>query len=70
MFRNFDDNNIIVMVGAIRSFLPSGALFEGIGIVPHVEVKMKREDFYRQRDVVLEKALELLKQELMAHLGS
>ncbi|MGO4270729.1 S41 family peptidase [Paenibacillus sp. TAF58] len=57
---NFDDGNIVVMVGAIRSFLPNGNSFEGNGIVPNLEVTMRREDLYQQRDVTLEKALEFL----------
>lgn len=61
IFRNFDNNNINVMVGAIHSILPNGNLFEGVGIVPQIEVVMQREDFYRNRDVALEKALELLR---------
>jgi carboxyl-terminal processing protease len=61
LIRNFDDGNIVVMVGAIRSFLPNGDSFEGIGIVPNLEVTMRREDLYQQHDVALEKALEFLR---------
>ncbi|BFH65384.1 S41 family peptidase [Paenibacillus azoreducens] len=60
LFRNFDHGNIIVMVGAVRSLLPNGGSFEGFGLVPDIEVSIRREDLYQNRDIALEKALELM----------
>lgn len=63
LIKSFDDGNIMVMVGAIRSFFPNGDSFEGIGITPDVEVSNRREYLYQKRDIVLERALELARRE-------
>lgn len=45
-----------------RDTYPDGREFVGIGVIPDVEVEPTREDIASQRDVVLEKGVEVLKQ--------
>jgi carboxyl-terminal processing protease len=44
--------------------LPSGQILEGNGLKPDIEVKMTEEDIINKRDPQLEKAMEILKQEI------
>ena len=57
--RQFGDD-IQTRIGSIRAYFPNGDPFEGIGITPDVEITYTRDDIYENRDVILEKALELL----------
>lgn len=61
LVQHFDDGNIVVLVGAVRSYFPNGDPFENVGIVPDIEVPVRREDLYQRRDRTLEKALEVIK---------
>ncbi len=45
--------------------LPNGQILEGEGLTPDVEVKMTDEDFEAKRDPQLERAVELLKSEIL-----
>ncbi len=44
--------------------LPSGTILEGKGIAPDVEVKLTDEDIEKKRDPQLDKAIEIMKEEL------
>jgi carboxyl-terminal processing protease len=59
VIRQFGED-IRMAIGAIRAYFPNGDPFEGIGIMPDVEVPNIRDDFYTSRDAILLKALELL----------
>ena len=43
-----------------KDVFKDGREFVGYGIVPHITVKRTLQDYYDQRDAVLEKALEYL----------
>ncbi len=47
-----------------RSFYPDGRPFVGVGIIPDVQVYPTQKDIANNRDVVLEKALEVLKEKM------
>jgi len=49
---------ITIGIGAKRACLPDGSKFEGIGIEPDIEIRLTREDLYKNSDRVLEKAVE------------
>ena len=53
---NFGDG-ISIGIGTKRAFMPNGAEFEGIGIMPDIAVPMQREDIYSGKDRALEKAI-------------
>jgi carboxyl-terminal processing protease len=55
----FDYHNLHVGIGAVRAYMPDGTPFEGIGIQPDVPVWRTRDDMYKGRDPILERALEL-----------
>ncbi|WP_425463875.1 hypothetical protein [Paenibacillus taihuensis] len=59
IIRHFGED-ILIGIGSIRAFFPNGEPFEGVGITPDIQVEQNREDFYSMRDVILEKALELI----------
>ncbi|MCR4328611.1 MAG: S41 family peptidase [Patescibacteria group bacterium] len=44
--------------------LPSGTILEGKGLVPDIEVKRTEEDFEKKRDPQLNKAVEVIKEEI------
>ena len=56
------DNGIGFSVGTVRTSMPDGSQFEGVGIKPDVEVLLMREDLYEDRDPVLLKAIEMAEQ--------
>ena len=43
-----------------RDTYPDGREFVGIGVIPDIEIEPTRQDIAEGRDVVLEKALEVL----------
>ncbi|MCK4430123.1 MAG: peptidase S41, partial [Candidatus Aminicenantes bacterium] len=51
-------DGISIGIGTKRVYMPDGSKFEGIGIIPDIEVRLTREDIYESRDRVLEKAVE------------
>jgi carboxyl-terminal processing protease len=51
-------NGIRIGIGTKRAYMPDGSRFEGIGIPPDIEIKLKREDLYKDKDKILERALE------------
>jgi len=53
---NFGDG-ISIGIGTKRAFMPNGAEFEGIGIVPDIAAAVHREDLYSGKDSTLEKAM-------------
>jgi carboxyl-terminal processing protease len=52
-------NGINIHIGTIRSYFPDGAPFEGVGIEPDIPVNFTRDDYYKDRDPVLLKALDM-----------
>ena len=50
-------DGISIGIGTKRAYMPNGAEFEGIGIEPDIRVQPVREDFYTERDRVLERAI-------------
>jgi carboxyl-terminal processing protease len=60
-FTNFKEfeNGMLLNVASIRHTFPDGSQFEGIGIMPDVELHPTPEDLRLGRDVVLTKALEM-----------
>ena len=53
------DDGITVAIGAKRAYFPDGSQFEGIGIMPDIEIVPSTADLGAGRDPVLEKALEI-----------
>jgi len=53
-------NGMVVRIADKRVLFPDGSEFEGIGIKPDVEVPLTIDDLRQGRDVVLQKALELV----------
>jgi carboxyl-terminal processing protease len=53
------ENGISVGIGSKRAYFPDGSQFEGIGIMPDIEVVPSATDLRAGRDPVLEHALEL-----------
>lgn len=51
-------DGISIGIGTKRVYMPDGSKFEGIGVIPDIEVRLTREDIYESRDRVLEKAVE------------
>lgn len=51
-------NGIRIGVGTKRAYMPDGSKFEGVGVLPDFELKLTREDLYKDRDRVLQKAVE------------
>jgi carboxyl-terminal processing protease len=60
---NFGDG-ISIGIGTKRAYMPNGAEFEGIGIVPDIAVPVQREDLYAGKDRALERAIAEAKQEI------
>ena len=53
------DNGMMLNIASIRHTFPDGSRFEGVGIVPGVEVQPTVQDLKAGRDVVLDRALKL-----------
>jgi len=51
-------NGMRVFVGSIRTYMPDGSPFEGIGIAPDVEIRPRIEDLRRGIDAALNRAME------------
>jgi carboxyl-terminal processing protease len=56
------DDGMVVGLGTKREFLPDGSAFEGIGVVPDVEVHTSLEDLRVAKDPVLAKANGLIQE--------
>jgi carboxyl-terminal processing protease len=48
-----------IRIAVRRDYFPDGSEFEGVGIMPDVEVHTTIEDLKKGKDPILEKALEL-----------
>jgi carboxyl-terminal processing protease len=55
-------NEMMLVVGTKRESFPDGARFEGVGIRPDVEVRVKIADSQQHQDVVLQEAIRHLTQ--------
>jgi carboxyl-terminal processing protease len=53
------DDSMIIGVGAVCCTYPDGSKFEGVGIIPDIEVSPTAEDLKAGRDPILEKAIEI-----------
>lgn len=58
MMQGFD-NGIGFRVGTVRTTMPDGSPFEGVGIKPDVHVALTREDLYEDRDPVMLRAADM-----------
>jgi len=58
MMQGFD-NGIGFCVGTVRTSMPDGTPFEGVGIRPDVHVALTREDLYEDRDPVMLRAVDM-----------
>ena len=56
------ENGMSFRVSSKRVYFPDGSPFEGVGIVPDIEVRQTAGDVKAGRDVVLDRALELAQQ--------
>lgn len=54
-------NGMSVKIAVKREYFPDGSEFEGVGIKPDIEARPSIEDLRNRRDVVLEKALEFIR---------
>ncbi len=52
-------DGVKIFVGAKRAYMPDGSKFEGIGIVPDIEIKLERMDLAKGRDKIFDAALEV-----------
>ncbi len=55
------ENGILIWIGAVRVEFPDGSKFEGRGIKPDITIRPSIKDIKEKRDVVLEKALKIIK---------
>src|SRR5262249_10289624 len=53
------DNGMLLNIAAARHTFPDGSRFEGVGIVPDVEVRVAAKDLQAGRDVVLTRSIQL-----------
>lgn len=51
---------LIYLLSRMASFQPNGKLYDGNGIIPDVEVELTIDDVSKQKDIVLNKAIELI----------
>jgi carboxyl-terminal processing protease len=56
---NFGDG-IVVGIGAVRTYLPDGSEFEGIGVKPDIELTYEPESLKKEKDPFLKTAMELI----------
>ena len=61
---SFLDGKISGRVCTKRDTYPDGREFVGVGIIPDVEVHLTADEIIADRDVVLEKGIEVLKKHL------
>jgi carboxyl-terminal processing protease len=54
--------NIQARVCTKRDTFPDGRDFVGVGVIPHVEVESTPQDYFSQRDVILERGIAILKE--------
>jgi carboxyl-terminal processing protease len=52
-------DDVTIGIGTKREYFPGGGQFEGVGIAPDIEVKLRADDLRAGRDPVLARALEL-----------
>lgn len=57
------DNGIMIIIGTKRAYFPDGSRYEGVGIAPDIEIIPTAEDLRAGRDPVLEKAVEMSRQD-------
>jgi len=57
-------DGISIGIGTKRAYMPNGAEFEGIGIMPDIAVPVQREDLYTGKDRALERAIAEAKKEV------
>lgn len=57
------DNGMMLNIAAVHHTFPDGSQFEGVGIVPDVQVDMTPEDLRAGRDPVLQRAVEIARQQ-------
>jgi hypothetical protein len=53
------ENGLQFSIGAQRVRMPDGTPFEGVGLIPDINVNVQRADLYAGRDPVLEKAVSI-----------
>lgn len=53
------DNGMMLNIASVRHIFPDGSRFEGVGIVPDIEIEPTVEDLKAGRDMVLERAVAL-----------
>lgn len=53
------DNGMILNIAAVHHTFPDGSQFEGVGIAPDIPVEITPDDLRANRDVVLQRALEI-----------
>jgi len=51
---------LMYLLSRMASFQPNGKLYDGNGIIPDVEVELTIDDVSKQKDIVLNKAIELI----------
>jgi carboxyl-terminal processing protease len=56
------ENGMMTNIAAVRHTFPDGSRFEGVGIAPDIEVPVEAQDLKSRRDAVLEKAVEIARQ--------
>lgn len=54
--------DICIGIGSISAIFPDGRNFEGVGILPDIEINYQKEDLVAGKDRILEKAVEIAKQ--------
>jgi carboxyl-terminal processing protease len=54
--------NIQARVCTKRDTFPDGRDFVGVGVIPHIEVEPTPQDYFMQRDVILERGIAILKE--------
>lgn len=53
--------DVHAMICTKKDRYPDGTIFVGVGIIPDIEVKETVDSFFQEKDIVLEKAVQLLK---------
>ena len=61
IYMNLIDDVASIIICTKKDVLPDGSEFVGVGIQPHVETEETANDFLNNKDVVLEKAIELIR---------
>ena len=61
IYMNLIDDVASIIICTKKDVMPDGSEFVGVGIKPHVEIEETANDFLNNKDVVLEKAIELIR---------